>query len=313
MPWLILWKNLGKQTDRTGISFDAVKTLMFEEMELRQRDTQGVEKMDQKTLQKLQKTELEMLRELDRICREKHIPYILDGGTMLGVVRHGGFIPWDDDVDVRMLRENYDRFCEACKTELDDRYFLQTYRTDPGYRWGYARILKKGTTFKRKGQGKMKARNGVFIDIFPDDNLPVSFWKKKFCTCIAWFSRKILYSEVGALNREKIFSWIGFNILNIFPKEWGHKGFSYITRKYKDCVTPYFRCFCWGAAFETRGFLKKWHFETAEYSFEGLKVTGPADAKGYLSHIFGDDYLKLPPEEKRHPGHTADYIDFGVG
>ncbi len=271
----------------------------------------GTDEMEQKTLEKLQMTELEMLKELDRICRENHIPYILDGGTMLGAVRHSGFIPWDDDVDVRMLRENYDRFCEVCKTELDGRYFLQTYKTDPGYRWGYARILKNGTVFKRKGQGKMRARNGVFIDIFPDDVLPDTFWGRKRCTCISWLCRKLLYSEVGALNKSRFTSWLGFNFLNMFPKEWGHRGFEYLTEKYRNTDSPYIRCLCWGAEFETEGFLKKWHMETAEYVFAGLKVPGPADVKGYLSHIFGDDYMMLPSKEKQRPGHTADYIDFG--
>lgn len=267
--------------------------------------------MDQKTLRKLQMIELEMLREVDRICRENDISYILDGGTMLGAVRHNGFIPWDDDVDVRMLRENYDRFCEICRTELDKRYFLQTYQTDSGYRWGYARILKNGTIFKRKGQHEMTARNGVFIDIFPDDNLPVDFWGKRVCNSISWLCRKLLYSEVGALNKSKFVSWIGFNFLNMFPKNWGHKGMEYLTRKYQDKETPYIRCLSWGAKFESRGFQRKWHDETAEYIFEGLKVRGPADARGYLSHIFGEDYMKLPSEEKRHPGHVADYIYFG--
>lgn len=157
----------------------------------------------------------------------------------------------------------------------------------------------------------MRARNGVFIDIFPDDVLPDTFWGRKRCTCISWLCRKLLYSEVGALNKSRFTSWLGFNFLNMFPKEWGHRGFEYLTEKYRNTDSPYIRCLCWGAEFETEGFLKKWHMETAEYVFAGLKVPGPADVKGYLSHIFGDDYMMLPSKEKQRPGHTADYIDFG--
>lgn len=265
----------------------------------------------QEILRKLQLTEREMLLELDRICRKHQIDYILDGGTLLGAVRHGGFIPWDDDVDVRMLRENYETFCRLCETELSSDYFLQTYRTDPGYRWEYARILKKGTVYKREGQHKMTAKNGIFIDIFPDDNLPAARIPNRICTCLSWLCRKLLYSEVGALNKTRLSSWLGFQILNLFPKEWGHKGIRYLVKKYRYLDTDQVRCLGWGSKEETNGFQKRWHLETQDILFEGLTVRAPRDISGFLEYYFGTDYMTLPPEEKRMPRHTVTYIDFG--
>ena len=262
-------------------------------------------------LRKLQLTELEMLKELDRICRENKIRYIIDAGTLLGAVRHGGFIPWDDDIDVRMLRRDYARFCEACKTELGEKYFLQTYRTDPGYRWGYARILKKGTVYKRKGQHRMTAKNGIFIDIFPNDNLPDTLFANKLCTGLSWICRKILYSEVGIYNKNRFSSWLGFHILNLLPKEWGHRGMEYLSRKYRNIKTARVRCFGWGDKVETAGFLRKWNEETRDILFEGITVSAPEDLEGFLTCSFGKDYMTLPPEEKRKPAHIADYIHFG--
>ena len=93
-------------------------------------------------LKRLQQLGLEMLIEVDRICRKHNIIYELDGGTLLGAVRHKGFIPWDDDVDIRMLRDDYDRFCEVCKTELDKkRHGIPALRT--GYAEDEARRLPR--------------------------------------------------------------------------------------------------------------------------------------------------------------------------
>ncbi len=267
--------------------------------------------LDRENLRRLQLTELEMLRELDRICRKNQIGYIIDAGTLLGAVRHGGFIPWDDDVDVRMLRKDYDRFCEACQRELKQEYFLQTYRTDPGYRWGYARILKNGTVFKRKGQSILKARNGVFIDVFPNDSLPDNFLDNRICTCVSWICRKLLYSEVGARNRNGFWGWLGFSFLNLFPKEWGHRGREYLVERYRNVDSVRVRCFGWGDKVETGGFLRRWFTETQDIMFEDLKVRAPKDIHGFLCCSFGEDYMTPPPEEKRRPRHPADYIGFG--
>ena len=104
-------------------------------------------------LRTLQLIETEMLSEVDRICRKCNIHYSMVGGTMLGAIRHKGYIPWDDDADIGFLRGEYEKFREACKTELDEeRFYFQDIRDTEGYRWGYGKLRRKGTQFIRNGQ-----------------------------------------------------------------------------------------------------------------------------------------------------------------
>lgn len=261
-------------------------------------------------LRKLQLVELEMLKELDRICRENDINYIIDAGTLLGAVRHGGFIPWDDDIDVRMLREDYDKFCDICQKKLDEKYFLQTHETDPGYRWGYARIIKNGTIFVRKDHEELKSKSGIFIDIFPNDNLPEEYFGNKICTGVSWLCRKMLYSELGKKHAKGFWNKIGFAFLDIFPKSWAHQGREYLIKKYRDCKTLKVRCFGWGSAEESLGFQKEWLEDTCDIKFEDIIVKAPIKTHEFLVHSFGEDYMTPPPENKRNPGHIAKEIKF---
>ena len=121
--------------------------------------------MTQDELHKLQKIEIELLQEVDRICKKCGIHYNMVGGTMLGAIRHGGHIPWDDDADIGFLRAEYEKFRRACKTELDTkRFYFQDIRDTDGYRWGYGKLRRKGTKFVRLGQEFMPYEQGVFID-----------------------------------------------------------------------------------------------------------------------------------------------------
>lgn len=117
---------------------------------------------------------LDILVQIDIICKKHNIEYFLCGGTLLGAVRHKGFIPWDDDLDVMMKRNEYNRFCEIAPKELQTPYFFQSEKTDPGHLLRHAKIRNSNTTgmFKHFAHKGYKINQGIFVDVFPMDNLP---------------------------------------------------------------------------------------------------------------------------------------------
>ena len=128
-------------------------------------------------MKKVWAIELDLLSELDKVCSKLGIKYFLVYGSLLGAKRHGGIIPWDDDIDVGMLRADYNKLCRVCKEEFQLPYFFQTNETDPGSARGHAQLRNSGTTGILRGEmenGKCKYRfnQGIFIDIFIFDNVP---------------------------------------------------------------------------------------------------------------------------------------------
>ena len=124
-----------------------------------------------KKLKEVWAVELDLLAEFDRVCKKHNIKYITSGGTMLGAVRHHGFIPWDDDVDLMMMRDEYEKLCKIAPSEFKHPYFFQTEDTDPGFNRFFARLRNSNTTAIQEFEGisHFKYNQGIFIDIFPMD------------------------------------------------------------------------------------------------------------------------------------------------
>lgn len=251
-------------------------------------------------LKQLQRIQLEMLIEFDRICRSHGIQYSLDGGTLLGAVRHKGFIPWDDDIDVIMLRHEYAKFRRACQKDLDrKRFFLQDYRSDPYYRWGYAKLRRKGTEHIRLGQECLRQKTGIFMDIFVVDQVPDSYILRRLhhlaCFCI----RKVLYAPVGEINaaHRGVRNW--YHLLSYIPRDWVfhfRNLVAFYSNKHKTQLISHYtleypkRC--------RYGLPRSCFDQFVELEFEGRMMRAFADYDTYLTMYYGN-YMELPPENER--------------
>lgn len=257
-------------------------------------------------LKQLQRVELEMLIEVDRICRKYDIKYSLDGGTLLGAVRHKGFIPWDDDIDLIMLREEYVKFKKACEEELDTtRFFLQDYQTDIHYRWGYEKIRRNNTRFIRKGQEHLKQHPGVFIDIFVADNVPDNYFIRRVHYFLCFLIRKTLYSEVGKQSDVNGFLKMVYTLLSKIPRDRVFDVRNWLAdvsnKKRTELISHYTLQYPKSCKY---GLPRLCFDEFIEVEFEGRKFPGFKNYDIYLSRHYGD-YMKLPPEEDRIPHLTV--------
>jgi lipopolysaccharide cholinephosphotransferase len=271
------------------------------------------------SIKDIQKVQLEILLEFDRICKKNNIKYQLFAGTLLGAIRHKGFIPWDDDIDVCLLRKDYNRFISLCKLDLDSKYFLQTYETDRNYIMQFAKIRKNNTKFVERGTSQCNIHQGIYIDVFPLDNiLPDKF--------IGKVQQKLLYI-LGRINLsrvkmhcihakkpiEKYLSFIMHYILKLIPKVWTDRLQTKIAYMFEKQDTKYITHLTNGASYDRyiRYMVEKNDFENIiKVEFEGYKFPVPKNYHKILTNIFGN-YKKLPPVDKRNSHHGIIHIDLG--
>lgn len=247
------------------------------------------------TLRRAQMRMLDILLEVDKICKKHDIPYWLEGGTLLGAVRHGGFIPWDDDLDISTTMEGYKKMKELFPKELPERYVLQNTETDNNVFVSFAKVRDKHSLLYEALWHKVKEQ-GIFIDIFPSEPM-FSVKYKKFLEYI-YFNAYIRYHHRYDSKWKYISGCVLMPFATIFMKisrflfRFGPQRYLYTA-----CGTPFYRKMDTEDIFPLKSIL-----------FEGHEVMGPKDTHSYLTKIFGD-YMQLPPEEQRGSQH-ASQIEF---
>ncbi len=259
--------------------------------------------LSKEELRQLQMIELELLLEVNRICKKHNIKYNIIGGTLLGSVRHGGFIPWDDDADITMLREEYNKFVSILPKELDDeKYYFQDAVLTEGYRWSYGKLRRKSTVFLRENQEHMPYEQGIFIDIFPVDNIADNMLIRRIDEFRYFCIRKILWSEVGRISDKRLLIRTWYSFISKIPREVVIEKYLRIVNKKNKKKTKYVRIALMPFPNKYPGYRRKWYEESREYVFEGVKLMGIKNYKAFLKYEFGN-YMEIPSKEKRkvHP------------
>lgn len=254
-------------------------------------------------LRQLQAVQQELIREVARICKKCGIHFNMVGGTMLGAVRHKGYIPWDDDADIGFLRTEYEKFRAACKTELDpQKYYMQDLRDTAGYRWGYGKLRRKGTEFVRLGQEFMPYGQEISIDLMPFDNVPDGWLRRRIHFFRCFLYRKIFWSEVGSRTEANIWKRSIYKMLNRIPMDAAAKSYQRFIDAGQKKKTRLVRILTFPTPKGVYGYRREWYTHLAKYRFGEMMLPGARDYDGYL-HVKYGEYMELPPEEKRktHP------------
>ena len=267
--------------------------------------------MEQNNLKQLQQKSLELLLTLDEFCKKHNKKIFVIGGGLIGAVRHGGFIPWDDDLDVFMLREDYEWLCENFNNLIgnDNLYFEKT--TKEHYtRLQIGAVVDENTTFIKERQKDLKdVHHGVRIDIIPLDFCPKSKFKRK--TQILW---ALLYSMfiVGEphSSKGKLLEFISRALLLCFPtaksryKVWRLAEKRMSRFKQSEKLTE----LCSWYQYMKNEYDAKWFSEVVYLPFENAKIPAPVGYDEYLKMAFGD-YMTPPPKNEQIPKHDAVEID----
>lgn len=269
--------------------------------------------LDQEQLKKLKEIQTDLLLHFIETCGKIGVRYYVTGGTLLGAVRHQGFIPWDDDIDVCMLREDYDKWTREAGQYLPDYIFLQTCETDKQFYKNFARLRNNRTTFILSKDRELGIHHGVFIDIFPMDNYPESFLRKRlFHLKKLFYSANIISNTSRGLSVKNRIKYYVKRCAQSITRNTSHSAVMKRERLYRSIPITLSIANHSGSYGKREIVPREWFVKSAKLVFEAIEVNAPANFDAYLSRIYGD-YMILPPVEKRAPHHYVDSIQLDNG
>lgn len=276
---------------------------------------------DQPTLQRVQQLELMILRDFMQFCDQNHLQYFGLAGTGIGAIRHQGFIPWDDDIDVGLPRKDYETFVKLATEQLSDKYIIMNPEYDSNFPLMTTRMMLKGTKFREESLKDIDCELGIFLDIYAYDQLaddPKAY--KKQCRD-AFILGKLLILRSVPFPVLPFKGWKaklvhvvtaithGAMVLFRISKPWLAKKCKAVAMRYDDAPTTQKIGYLYETFPDTDQYLQKDLFPLKKYPFEDVELPFGNNLPANLTSLFGD-FMQLPPPEKRK-NHFPYELDFG--
>ncbi|MCH5157840.1 MAG: LicD family protein [Clostridiales bacterium] len=267
---------------------------------------------DVELMKKVQDVQLEIAGVIKNVCEKNGIRYFLAYGTLIGAIRHDGFIPWDDDIDIMMPYPDLLKFEEACKTDLPQGYFYQSPETDPEYRLSIMRVCKDNTLLIEKETADKKIHHGIFVDIYPMYGAAPK--NKRKIQIFRAMKRALYLLDEPVKNHGALMRAGSSFLLKLKTK----KGKARAQKKLFEKITrfPYDECdevVCWSGSMKSfkLSYKREWFGNGVMHKFENTEFMIPENYDAVLRQVFGD-YMLLPPEEERKPHHSYTDISFNT-
>lgn len=266
-------------------------------------------KLEKDYKRKLQLRILDIVKDVDKICRENDIDYYILYGSALGAIRHQGFIPWDDDFDIGMTFDNYVKFLEICEKKLDkNKYYVQTPEKEKNYYLSFSKIRDIRITLIEEGNENIDIVRSVYIDVFPLVGIPNNKIKER----ILKINRAFMLSANMNVINNKFLRCIFDIILKIFGRR---KILKYTTKrcfKYNTNDCEYWCSIADGDGYIQNKIKREIYGKPKYVKFEDIMLPVPENTDKYLKNIYGD-YMKIPSEEQiKFREHTPYYLNFDL-